>query len=165
MRSISNPGQISDDAQRLHDLMIALGRFRTLRDPLADSVEELAFTAPQIHTLYWLGVEGPLPMGEVAGHCGITDKTITGVVDRLEREGYVQRVRDERDRRVVRVQLSKKGATTFRRFQTGLLQRLTRFLSMLEPADRSHLLQILERLLANVASRASGAEAPTKHAL
>jgi len=152
MRSISQADQIHTDAQRLHELVVAFGRIQSLRDPMRERTSQLHFTPPQFHTLFWLGVDGTLPMGEIAAHCGITEKTITGVVDRLEREGYVQRTRDAEDRRVVHVRLSRKGATTFRRLERGLFAKLSRFLSLIEPADRRSLLGIMERLLRRVTS-------------
>lgn len=48
--------------------------------------------------------EGPATPGELAARIGITQGgAITGLVDRLERTGYVARVRDTDDRRKVRV--------------------------------------------------------------
>jgi DNA-binding MarR family transcriptional regulator len=152
MRSVSGTDHIAADARRLHELMVALGRYRSLRDPIADGAEEIHFTAPQFHTLFWLGIDGPLAMGELAARCGITEKTITGVIDRLEREGYVQRERDQHDRRVIRVRLSRKGAVIHGQLQSRFLQRLSRFLEMIEPVDRSQLLRIIERLVARVES-------------
>ena len=47
---------------------------------------------------------GPLTAGELADHTGLTTGAITGVVDRLERAGFVRRDRDPEDRRRVIVQ-------------------------------------------------------------
>ena len=44
---------------------------------------------------------GPLTAGELAQHTGLTTGAITGVLDRLERAGYVRRVHDPHDRRRV----------------------------------------------------------------
>jgi DNA-binding MarR family transcriptional regulator len=50
-----------------------------------------------------LGVEGPLTPGRLAELTGLTTGTVTGVLDRLERGGYVRRERDAADRRKVLV--------------------------------------------------------------
>ena len=47
---------------------------------------------------------GPIPAGELADKSGLTTGAITGVIDRLERAGYVVRASDPRDRRRVVVQ-------------------------------------------------------------
>lgn len=53
---------------------------------------------------------GPLPQHEVAERCLVRPPTLSGVADGLEREGLVVRVRDEPDRRVVRLALTPAGS-------------------------------------------------------
>lgn len=48
-----------------------------------------------------LGVHGPLTPGRLAEMTGLTTGTVTGVIDRLERGGFVRRERDPEDRRKV----------------------------------------------------------------
>ena len=50
-----------------------------------------------------LNVHGPLTPGRLAELTGLTTGTVTGVIDRLERGGYVRRERDTADRRKVLV--------------------------------------------------------------
>lgn len=50
-----------------------------------------------------LSLHGPLTPGRLAELTGLTTGTVTGVVDRLERGGFVRRVRDAADRRKVLV--------------------------------------------------------------
>jgi DNA-binding MarR family transcriptional regulator len=50
--------------------------------------------------------EGPLTAGRLAQLSGLTTAAVTAVLDRLERAGYARRVRDERDRRQVNVELA-----------------------------------------------------------
>jgi DNA-binding MarR family transcriptional regulator len=138
--------EVTADATRLKALLIALGRQRSLRDPLASTCEQMQFTPPQLHTLLWLGEDGPLTMGELARRLGVTEKTVTGVVDRLEREGWLQRERDTVDRRVVRCRLTDAGARTYAELDTHLQEKLRRMLGMLDAEDRTQLFAILEKL-------------------
>ena len=48
-------------------------------------------------------------VGELGKNAKVKSSTITDMVDRLEKEGFADRVRDHRDRRVVKVRLTKKG--------------------------------------------------------
>ncbi|NIH86938.1 MarR family transcriptional regulator [Amycolatopsis granulosa] len=49
--------------------------------------------------------EGPLTAGEIARVTGLSTGAVTGVIDRLERAGFVRRVRDANDRRKVLVEV------------------------------------------------------------
>ncbi|MBF5041791.1 MarR family transcriptional regulator [Aggregicoccus sp. 17bor-14] len=138
--------EVAADASQLKALLIALGRQRSLRDPLASTCEQMQFTPPQLHTLLWLGEDGALTMGELARRLGVTEKTVTGVVDRLEREAYVQRERDTADRRVVRCRLTDRGAQTYAELDSHLQEKLQRMLGLLDPADRTQLFTILQKL-------------------
>lgn len=142
----------TDSAKRLMTLLDALGRRNSLRDPIAAAVEEIGLTAPQLHAVLWIGREGSLTMGEVAQRIGVTEKTITGIVDRLERAGFVRRARDEADRRVVRVRLTPTGARTHRRLDREFAAKLTTFFELLGPRDARQLFAILERLISRLAS-------------
>jgi DNA-binding PadR family transcriptional regulator len=51
-----------------------------------------------------LDYEGPVPAGRLAELTGLTTGAITTAIDRLEKAGYVQRMRDPHDRRRVVVQ-------------------------------------------------------------
>jgi DNA-binding MarR family transcriptional regulator len=55
-------------------------------------------------TLFLLRGIGSLTAGEIAQHTGLTTASVTNLIDRLERKGFVQRVRDTSDRRRVIVQ-------------------------------------------------------------
>ncbi len=50
-----------------------------------------------------LNLNGPLTPGNLAELTGLTTGTVTGVIDRLEKGGFVRRVRDDGDRRKVLV--------------------------------------------------------------
>src|SRR6266700_2760177 len=51
--------------------------------------------------------ERPLTAGQIADLSGLSTGAVTGVIDRLERAGFVRRVRDPHDRRKVLVEVSK----------------------------------------------------------
>lgn len=55
-----------------------------------------------------LSQEGPVTPGRLAELMGLTSGAITTVLDRLERAGYVRRVRDQDDRRRLHVELTER---------------------------------------------------------
>nr|AYM52738.1 MarR family transcriptional regulator [Archangium disciforme] len=144
--------EVSADVTKLQQLLLALGRRRSLRDPIASTCEQLQFTPPQVHALLWLGQDGALTMGELARRLGVTEKTVTGVVDRLEREGYLMRERSAADRRVVRCRLTPEGQTTWQKLDRSMSQGMSQFLGVLDASDRKALFRILEKLLRRVDS-------------
>ncbi|WP_031167308.1 MarR family winged helix-turn-helix transcriptional regulator [Streptosporangium roseum] len=56
---------------------------------------------------------GPLAAGEIAEHSGLTPASVSGLIDRLERKGFVRRIRDTEDRRRVIVELRQDGVAGF----------------------------------------------------
>ncbi len=134
-------------AHALHDGLLALARRRPFRDPLATSCDALGLGPAQIHALLWVSHEGPLTMGALARRVAVTEKTGTGIVDRLERDGLLQRARDAADRRVVHVRLTARGAAAARRIEEVVHGSLSRLVAVLDPADREALLRILHKLV------------------
>jgi DNA-binding MarR family transcriptional regulator len=66
-------------------------------------------TPPQFVALQWLLEEGDLTIGELSNKMYLACSTTTDLVDRMERNGLVARVKDKHDRRVVRIHLLEKG--------------------------------------------------------
>lgn len=52
---------------------------------------------------------GEYPIGELGKNARVKSSTMTDMADRLEKEGFAERVRDDGDRRVVKVRLTAKG--------------------------------------------------------
>lgn len=154
MRSIPvrERAALAAQAARIRALLVLFSRRRSLRDPIAASCEGTDLTPAQIHILLWLGNDGALTMGELARRVAVTEKTITGVVDRLERDALVQRERDPADRRVVRVALAAAGAALWRRIDAAITRKLVGFLGLIPAADRDHLVRILEQLEARLSA-------------
>jgi DNA-binding MarR family transcriptional regulator len=146
MRSTQPPASMQAEARRFRELLLGVGRYRSLRDPIAGACEAMRLRPAQIHVLLWLGHDGVLTMGELARRIGTTDKTVTGVVDRLEREGHVQRERDAADRRVVRARLTRKGADAYRRVDGQVNGKVAELIARLDDSDRHALFRILETL-------------------
>jgi DNA-binding MarR family transcriptional regulator len=159
-RNSPNEEALIDDVARLQQLLYALGRRRSLRDPIASTCEELQFTPPQVHALLWLGQDGMLTMGELARRLGVTEKTVTGLVDRLEREGHVQRERVTLDRRVVRCRLTEQGQKTYQRLNRFLHVAMLHVLGMLDGSDRQALFRILEKVVHRLESPPPDSLAP-----
>ncbi|WP_017186317.1 MarR family winged helix-turn-helix transcriptional regulator [Alkalibacillus haloalkaliphilus] len=66
-------------------------------------------TPPQFIALQWLLDSGDLTIGELSKKMYLAFSTTTDLVDRMEKNELIERVRDPKDRRVVRIHLLDKG--------------------------------------------------------
>jgi DNA-binding MarR family transcriptional regulator len=77
------------------------GNLDTAFDALA--ARRLDVNMTDLHCLNIIESRSGLTAGELASEAGLTSGAVTGVIDRLERAGYVRRVGDPYDRRKVKV--------------------------------------------------------------
>ncbi|AWE08248.1 MarR family transcriptional regulator [Lysinibacillus sp. 2017] len=66
-------------------------------------------TPPQFIALQWLHESGDMTIGDLSTRMFLAFSTTTDLVDRMEKHELVQRVRDENDRRVIRIHLLPEG--------------------------------------------------------
>ena len=88
--------------------LISLARDAQAANDAFDEVafEKLGINRTDGRCLDIIENHGPLTAGELARRSGLTTAAVTAVLDRLERAGYARRVRDEKDRRQVLVELT-----------------------------------------------------------
>ncbi|HEY5873492.1 MAG TPA: MarR family transcriptional regulator [Gaiellaceae bacterium] len=100
---------------------------------LRKETEQLGITARQA-TLMWLVKRSPgLSLAELAAEEGISPPAMSGHVDRLERAGFIDRVRSTDDRRRVGLRLTEDGEKLMRRVRARRTTWLADRLRALEP--------------------------------
>jgi len=137
---------VSRHAERISALIPQIGKNIRISN-FIDNVRP-GLTLSQVSTLRLL-VEtgsGTLSMGQIARELGVSLPTTSSLVDRLQREGMVARVVDDRDRRVVLVHLTRKGRTVYQRMERLLTDLLTRLLADLTEAEQESLAHAVERV-------------------
>jgi DNA-binding MarR family transcriptional regulator len=72
-------------------------------------LEDFNITPPQFNVLLHLIEEGELTIGELSSRMYLACSTVTDLIDRMEKAELVVRVKDQKDRRVVRVRVLEKG--------------------------------------------------------
>lgn len=104
---------------------------------------EFGLTALQARTLLWL--EQPSTMGSVADHLSCDASNVTGLADRLERLGLVERIPGA-DRRVKLLSLTRSGAQTRSELakRVGVASTVT---ARLDATQRRQLSELLDELL------------------
>jgi DNA-binding MarR family transcriptional regulator len=117
------------------------------RARLLDALEELDLTFMQAHVLRLLEPEAPRPMGDLAETLRCDASNITGIVDRLEARGLVERRSAPGDRRVKALAPTVAGLAMRERV-LETLQRPPAAIEELPAADKRALRDILRRAVA-----------------
>lgn len=140
-----------DDLARTHALVQAvLGLSERMRRHYAARVEEFDLTPMQAHLMRELA-GGPRPMGDLAGRLACDASNVTGLTDRLEARGLVERRASPGDRRVKVLALTEEGE----RVQRALWERLMTDSPVATGLDREEQRTFLA-LLQRVAGAAEG---------
>jgi DNA-binding MarR family transcriptional regulator len=93
-----------------------------------------------LNVLILLEANGPMPMGRLADALDISVASATGVVDRMESRGLVERRRDAEDRRLVLVVPAAGAKAVLNDIDTRRRQALSKILSVLTDDELSGLL-------------------------
>lgn len=72
-------------------------------------LKDYPITSTQFVALQWLIEKDDLTIGELSNKLGLAFSTTTDLVDRMDKNKLIKRVRDSKDRRVVRVHVLDKG--------------------------------------------------------
>jgi DNA-binding MarR family transcriptional regulator len=114
---------------------------------------EVGLTGPQLTVIKLLESLGDLSLSSLSERIRAQNSTVTGIIDRMEREGLVRRERSTADRRVVYIRLSEKGARLAREIQVEPMEIFRFALLGLTRDDLRDLLRILNKLQKRVRSR------------
>jgi DNA-binding MarR family transcriptional regulator len=93
------------------------------------------------------------PIGELGKNARVKSSTMTDMIDRLEKDGIVERTRDDDDRRVVKVRLTDKGKKIKRQFSLKMREGIEEAFAHLSEEEKKILIdhlkgayQILKRI-------------------
>ncbi|WP_147532555.1 MarR family winged helix-turn-helix transcriptional regulator [Bacillus marasmi] len=92
--------EIEKESRYICDIIKQMGR---------EILHHYSITPPQFAAMQWLFEDGEMTIGELSSKMYLACSTTTDLVDRLEKNQLVLRVKDANDRRVVRIQLLDSG--------------------------------------------------------
>jgi DNA-binding MarR family transcriptional regulator len=104
-------------------------------------------TPQQMLTIFTINEIGTCKVSTLSRRMGISAPTATGIVDRLVRNGYVERFRDTEDRRIVFVKVTKEGETFVGKFKKLIQKKWKQILGYLTEQDRADYIRILKKLM------------------
>ncbi|WP_059104036.1 MarR family winged helix-turn-helix transcriptional regulator [Shouchella shacheensis] len=105
----------NEDHRQIEDIERSLRRIADLvKQKGREILAHFPITAPQFVALQWLNEYGDMTIGELSEKMHLACSTTTDLVDRMEKNELVERVKDKQDRRVVRIHLLEKGQVIIR---------------------------------------------------
>ena len=107
-------------------------------------------TGPQLTVIKILEELGDLSLSGLSARIKAKNSTVTGIIDRMEREGLVERKRSEADRRIVLIRLTDKGHDLAESIEVKPMQLFRQALRSLPRRDLEELFRILEKLQSHV---------------
>lgn len=112
-------------------------------------------TDAQFNVLIQLKYAGnkTLSQADLSRRLVVNKADMTGIIDRLERTGLVERKAHPGDRRVNMVKMTGKGAETVDKLEPGYFKGVGLLMSGISEADLKRLNRIMERIRKNVRER------------
>ena len=109
-------------------------------------IKKYQLSASQLHCILVLNEMGPIPPSKIAQHIMVNSSTVTGVIDRLEHKGFLERVRNSKDRRVITITLTEKGKELANNAPLPVQERMIEGIKGLPPQERAQMIKSLRTL-------------------
>ncbi len=107
-------------------------------------------TPPQFIALQWLFEHGDMTIGDLSNKMFLAFSTTTDLVDRMEKNDLVVRIREEQDRRVVRIKLLKEGERIIEEVIKKRQDYLENVLTNFSEDEAAQFAMLLEKLHTNM---------------
>jgi DNA-binding MarR family transcriptional regulator len=152
MRTIDTAATVVTDEPRariasgIHDMIAAFRCAGTAR------LIKAGVSMTHMHVMWLLQHHGDLPMSRMAELLDVSFSNATGIVDRMEERGLVERVRVPDDRRVVLVRVAEKGMQALEETEAVKQDRLQAVLSHLDQGQLTRVAAALDDVRAAVAT-------------
>lgn len=108
---------------------------------------EYRLTAPQLVCLRQINAEGYYTPSQLAREVSLSQATVTGIIDRLERGGLVERRRDHKDRRRVSIYITEKGKELVSKAPMPLQEKFAGRLERLDESKRALIDKTLKEIV------------------
>jgi DNA-binding MarR family transcriptional regulator len=108
--------------------------------------EEVGISRQQFDVLCIIYEKGQITMGELCMEISSACSTATDLADKLEKAGYVERLREKRDRRVVRLNILPKGEKLIKSVLERRAEKLGTIMEDFEEEELMKAISFLETL-------------------
>lgn len=142
-----SPDLKSDVDQVLEAIIYLYTESRRITKELAKRAD---LTGPQLTVVKLLEQFGDLSLSELSDRIRAQNSTVTGIIDRMERENLVTRERSKEDRRVVYIKLTAKGRELAREIPIEPMEIFKGALESLSAQEMRDLMRIMSKLARRV---------------
>ncbi len=111
-----------------------------------DELYKEKITLPQFFILVILNRSGESKMTDMAHSMNVTSAAMTGIIERLVNYGYVTRLFDFKDRRIIRVKLTQKGEDLLRKINQQRRKMIINIFGKISQSEREAYLRILTQI-------------------
>ncbi len=126
-------GSVQADADRLADFVLFTQRSCILN--LSNELNRGNISFPQFFLLAYLSSEDYLTMSDIAKKMGHSTAAATGLVDRLEKLSYVERIHAAEDRRKIMVRITSKGTELVAHMRKEIATNLADIMSEMDEEE------------------------------
>lgn len=109
-------------------------------------IKKYGLTGPQLLILKELSTTPGITPSALARRLSISQATVTSMIDRLARKGYVQRVRDTEDKRKVRIRLCEQSLQIIEQNPSIMQEDFIEEFENLKPWEQTLILSSLQRI-------------------
>jgi len=133
------------DSQVARNVLVALRQIMRAVDIHSKKLErDYRLTGPQLIVLHEIIKNDKMPIGCLAKTANLSNATITGIVDRLEKKGLVKRIRGSNDRRQILIQATETGTDTLKNAPPSLQKQFMKRFDRLPSEEQKAILRALE---------------------
>ena len=130
------------------ELGIAMQSYQRSNAEFDDEVGRLLDVNPtDLRCLDWL-IGGRMSAGELSRATGLSSAATTSMIDRLERKGFVRRIREADDRRQVLVEMTEEGSSRVWRLYGPLVEEGAKLFERFTRAELVMMLDLIKKMQA-----------------
>jgi len=120
--------------------------YLTVSKLTTENIKKYELTRPQFSVIECLGHKGEMTFSALSSKLLVTGGNMTLIVDNLEKEGLVERVRTAEDRRTIKVRLTGKGEHLFNTVFKKHAQFVVKKFQVLSEKEQVQLAKLLKKL-------------------
>lgn len=149
MRQPGSSGASESELAVTNEVMSALRRIIRAIDLHSRAlVQRYGLTGPQLVVLKELLAAAPMPVNELANSVNLSQATVTGILDRLEKKSMIERLRSQADRRKVLVSPTSTAEEALAGAPPLLQEHFTATFGKLPDWEQHQILSSLQRIVA-----------------